>query len=147
MTNKKTQKELIKELKSKIKELAGHQKILKVELSEQSREYNRLRESNPSWRPYSEIFKKTVGFKHSPTLKRQQSKLNIRCYLLAYGFLRGLPYKAMENKTKGDPDWILKNRATNVYAVYSEYFSDDSRIQKLSENDILHAFRWGNHGD
>lgn len=145
----KTQKELIKELKTRIKEMAAGQKPLKNELKEQFTLYMRTLEETRGDRnmfPWGKAFEEKVGFDYNPTEARQQSKESVRCYLLAYGFLRGVPYRAMEQKTRQEDNWTKKGRAHRVHVIYSKYFAKDSRIPFITQEEIERTFCGDDNG-
>lgn len=144
----KTQKELTQVLKSTIKEMAELQKPRKKELKEQFKLYMKTIEDDRRLFPWGKEFKEKVGFDYNPIEEGQQNKLSIRCYLLAYGFLRGIPYRAMENKTREEPggDWFKKGRARRVHVIYSKHYAKDSRIPFVTQEDIERAFCGDDNG-
>ena len=145
MTKEKTQKELILELKDLIKLQASKQVENKKELQKRYKLLNEKILENPDMYGWQVAEKFDISMQLAYT--KDSRKFNNRIHLLAYGFLRGLPYIQMENKTKSETDWDLKNRARHVCVIYSAHYADDSRIQKLTEEDIRSAFHGGNDGN
>lgn len=145
MTKEKTQKELVLELKDLIKLQASKQVESKKELQKHYKLLNEKILENPGMYGWEVAAKFNISMKLAYT--KDSRKFNNRIHLLAYGFLRGLPYHAMESKTKSETDWDLKNRAKHVFVIYSEYYAEDSRIQRLTEEDIRSAFHGGNDGN
>jgi len=145
MTKEKTQKELILELKDLIKLQASKQIESKKELQKHYKLLNEKILENPDMYGWQVAEKFNISMQLAYT--KDSRKFNNRIHLLAYGFLRGLPYERMENKTKPETDWELKNRAKHVYTIYLAYFAADNRIQKLTEEDIRSAFHGGSDGN
>ena len=144
--NEKTQKELLADFKKLIKLQAEQQVTNKARLKIEAQKLGCGMRDNPG--KYCCWVTKEYGLSFHIEEQRQKNKEATRIALLAYGFVRGMPYEAMENNTKGnEPDWIINRRAKHVYVIYSAYFAADNRIQKLTEEDICRAFHRGNDGN
>jgi hypothetical protein len=144
-TEDKTQKELLKELKELVKLQAKKQSDNKKELRKTLQELTEKIKENPNmygWQ-VSEKFNISMQLEYT----KASRKFNNRIHLLAYGFLRGMPYLAMENTTQAASDAAIKYRAKHVYVIYTAHFATDNRIQKLTEQDIYAALlNGGNDG-
>lgn len=138
----KSQKELIKELKELIKLQATKQSDNKHDLKKTLHDLAEKIKENPGIEPWRIPGEFNISMQLEYT--KASRKFNNRIHLLAYGLLRGLPYRAMENTTKDEPEWLVKHRAKHVYVIYSAHYSEDNRIQRLSEEDIRRAFHGGN---
>ena len=145
-TEDKTQKELLREFKALIKLQAEGQVGNKAKLKSDAQELELKMKDHPGKHMYWVV--KKYGLSFNIEEQRQEGKRHNRIHQLAYGFVRGMSYEAMENKTKRDePEWIVDRRAKHVYAIYSAHFAADNRIQKLTEEDIRRALHRGNNGN
>ena len=94
------------ELKVKIKSLAAEAKIIRGEEGKQRKHIAKARSvGNETW--LAQHRAKRDGLRaHRKDVVRYEARHS----LLAYGFLRGVPYRAMELKCHEPPDWskVLK---------------------------------------
>ena len=109
-------------LKVKIKSLAAEARIIKRE--EQKR--------RKAWRSVTRAETKKETGRQARGLREHrigQVRPESRCALVAYGFLRGRPYKVVENSAKSEPDW------DRVQRLIEKFGTDDVRElrQKFAE--------------
>lgn len=109
-------------LKVKVKSLAVESRIIRQEEIKAKRAYkwNRDHDGNP------EKFNRLREglYEHRVGSLRNESRISH----LAYGFLKKVSYKAMENKCGTDPDW------DRIARLIKKYGEEDNRIlmQKFS---------------
>lgn len=107
-------------LKVKLKSLAAEAKIIQFE-----------ERRNPDWK---------IGLAdHRRTVVRGEA----RHTLLAYSFLRGVPYKAVESKCHTKPDW---NKVQKMVIKYGVYWGDEPHqdYKKALEEQAMAFKDWRN---
>jgi len=93
-------------LKIKVTSLAAEQKLIRAE-------ERRFKKRKQGAHPVREA----LYFHRTKDIRPE-----LRCANLAYGFLKGIPYKTMETKAYTQPDW------TRVRKLAEKFGEDDSRV-------------------
>lgn len=116
-------------LKVKVKTLAAEAKIIRKEESKAS----------------GDVLRSTLHF-HRINHLRAIARTN----LLAYGCVRGIPYKKMETKTATEPDWegikSIANRFGAVWDSADESYDDYSKRKKQHEEAVAAWFKEAKEG-
>lgn len=127
------------ELKIKTKHLSSESKIIRKEelkLKKQIRSTNKYAKDGEFTEEQMKVFRQKARDRISQLQNIQTHRVNklrgeARCTHLAYGFVKGVPYRAMEDKetTKSEPNW------SNVQRMVERYSDEDSRVilQRFAE--------------